>query len=205
MIDHERTNTSKRAREIENDLAKKLDRIAKQVNLSDLLFAHQKYDNLVMVTIQSAIQQIYMLGANYVSRYEGVPLLLTPNDLQTIQAQSRDRFEAFWRAVTRTVIRSDFETQKPLLNRAAMMSALAAVTATAALNTATVQKAKEVDPEAYVIWVTSVDEKVCPICRPLHNKTWRIDDPNLLSPPDDSHINCRCRLLFRTGKETFSH
>lgn len=208
MIRHELTLTSRKAREAETDLATKLDRIAKIIqkqeglNISE---AHRKYDNLVLLTIQNAIQQIYQLGTNYVSKFEGVPLPLNPRDLSLIQNQTRDRFDAFWRSILRTVIRSEYEVEKPPLNRTAMMSALAAVTTTTALNMATFEKVREVDDTAVVTWMTATDEKVCPICRPIHGKQWHVGDPTLLIPPDDSHINCRCRLLFKDGTEVYSH
>lgn len=42
------------------------------------------------------------------------------------------------------------------------------------------------------VWQTSRDEKVCPICAPLHNKrqgdTW--------NEPPPAHVNCRCAISF---------
>lgn len=46
-----------------------------------------------------------------------------------------------------------------------------------------------------VMWSTQEDERVCPICAPLDGMVWPLDDPGLMSPVRDSHINCRCRLL----------
>ncbi len=42
------------------------------------------------------------------------------------------------------------------------------------------------------IWQTSRDEKVCPICGPLHNK--RQGDE--WSDPPPAHVNCRCAISF---------
>jgi hypothetical protein len=41
--------------------------------------------------------------------------------------------------------------------------------------------------QMYTIWQTRNDEKVCPICGPLHNKD--VTDNNLRPP---AHVNCRC-------------
>lgn len=42
------------------------------------------------------------------------------------------------------------------------------------------------------VWQTSRDEKVCPICGPLHNK--RQGDE--WSDPPPAHVNCRCAISF---------
>lgn len=42
------------------------------------------------------------------------------------------------------------------------------------------------------VWQTSRDEKVCPICSPLHNKR---QGDNWTDPPP-AHVNCRCAISF---------
>lgn len=51
-----------------------------------------------------------------------------------------------------------------------------------------------------VMWVTSNDERTCPICRPLHGKKWILFDEGMPTPPLDSHQRCRCRLVIITPK-----
>lgn len=52
------------------------------------------------------------------------------------------------------------------------------------------------NPVVYM-WVTTIDERTCPICIALHGQTWDIDNaddiPNI---PDDTHYNCRCRIML---------
>lgn len=47
------------------------------------------------------------------------------------------------------------------------------------------------------MWVTTIDERTCPICIALHGQTWDIANsdeiPNI---PDDTHYNCRCRIML---------
>lgn len=45
-------------------------------------------------------------------------------------------------------------------------------------------------------WVTSHDAKVCQTCRELADQEWAYDDEFLPENPDDSHPNCRCRLML---------
>lgn len=45
-------------------------------------------------------------------------------------------------------------------------------------------------------WVTRMDERVCPECEALDGNTYEIDDSTMPVPPDDTHPNCRCRLML---------
>lgn len=38
----------------------------------------------------------------------------------------------------------------------------------------------------------------------IEQKSWKISDPTLLYPPDNTHPNCRCRLLLKDSGEIFS-
>jgi hypothetical protein len=49
-----------------------------------------------------------------------------------------------------------------------------------------------------VVWLTRNDERVCPICRPLHGNKWSLFDPTIPIPPFTSHQRCRCRLVIIT-------
>lgn len=56
-------------------------------------------------------------------------------------------------------------------------------------------------------WVTAEDERVCPICLPLHGLHWEITDPNMLIPGSEydggsTHLQCRCRLVLVDLDET---
>ena len=51
------------------------------------------------------------------------------------------------------------------------------------------------DLELVAVWVTSLDELVCPICEDLEGDYPLADgDPPL--PVEDSHPNCRCRIII---------
>lgn len=51
-----------------------------------------------------------------------------------------------------------------------------------------------------VMWVTSNDERTCPICKPLHGKKWILFDEGMPMPGVHSHQRCRCRLVIITPK-----
>ena len=51
------------------------------------------------------------------------------------------------------------------------------------------------DVVEWVQWVTAQDERVCPQCKALEGRKWRLGDPNMLRPVADTHLNCRCTLV----------
>ena len=51
-----------------------------------------------------------------------------------------------------------------------------------------------INPVVYV-WVTSRDDKVCPICSGYEGQAWAFEDSaSIPDIPDDTHPNCRCTL-----------
>ena len=56
----------------------------------------------------------------------------------------------------------------------------------------------------YVQFVTSRDERVCPICRPLEGRRWNPEDPNIIIPKAGTHPRCRCRLLLVVNGKVIS-
>jgi hypothetical protein len=47
------------------------------------------------------------------------------------------------------------------------------------------------------MWVTTIDERTCPLCMSLHGQTWDIGDANSIPQiPDETHYNCRCRVML---------
>lgn len=47
-----------------------------------------------------------------------------------------------------------------------------------------------------LMWVAVQDERLCPICRPLHGTFYYIDEPYIPMPPMFSHPRCRCRMMY---------
>jgi F like protein len=55
-----------------------------------------------------------------------------------------------------------------------------------------------------IVFVTSKDERVCPICTPLNGREWDIDSPYIQIPRVHTHHRCRCRLLLKINGNTIS-
>lgn len=61
-----------------------------------------------------------------------------------------------------------------------------------------IDEAKELGVDVTMIWQTKLDERVCPVCGPLHGSgpaKWFEDFRK--GPP--AHVRCRCFLLYRVG------
>lgn len=50
--------------------------------------------------------------------------------------------------------------------------------------------------EPRMVWLTTKDERVCPICAPLHGKIWTVGAAEMPMPVMHTHIKCRCRLML---------
>jgi hypothetical protein len=52
-------------------------------------------------------------------------------------------------------------------------------------------------PGVVYMWVTTIDERTCPLCMSLHGQTWDINEVDLIPDiPDGTHYNCRCRVML---------
>jgi len=55
----------------------------------------------------------------------------------------------------------------------------------------------QVDNPIVYMWVTTIDERTCPVCISLHGSTWDISEVDLIPDiPDSTHYNCRCRVML---------
>jgi SPP1 gp7 family putative phage head morphogenesis protein len=51
---------------------------------------------------------------------------------------------------------------------------------------------------SHVVWLATMDDRVCPICSDLHMSSYRINGAP--TPVEDTHPNCRCTLVVDTEK-----
>jgi len=138
-------------------------------------------------------------------------------DVENIKRITENMVNQFWKTAGRLVNRlTSFFTNpktglienKKQYDTVANMKGLANQLATGTLNKATVSKLKQladerilggalgiegVDEGTKLIFVTAMDDRVdCVFCKPLENKVFDVDDPDLPDPP--LHIYCRCEL-----------
>lgn len=47
------------------------------------------------------------------------------------------------------------------------------------------------------MWSATIDERTCPLCVSLHGRTWTMNESSLIPEiPDQTHYNCRCRVML---------
>jgi len=204
-----------------------------KVSFAQIQDLQSKYGSQVRGLIRTATEQVYKTGANYAGRVlnEDNVFLSTAN-VQTISKMTDETYDFFWRQVSTHI--KNHETQKAqdalgfILNPIKQINLETSVKlvfnalSTAVLAIATVQKYKELksnitenflrdNPAALtqrqpdkVVFVTENDSKVCSICGPIDGAEWHIDDPLIIVPKQDTHPNCRCRLLLKTEERIYS-
>lgn len=58
----------------------------------------------------------------------------------------------------------------------------------------------EQQPKIVLVWTTARDDRVClQYCAPLEGMAWDVGDPDIPSPDQDTHPNCRC--VLQLGEE----
>lgn len=161
------------------------------------------------------------VGTQVLRTNEDFQLFISATDLTNI-SQLTDRLSNdFWNTAQRLQDREAAVTPegkpKPALDHIAALTAVAAGLVFSAFNNAIKSKATqistptlpdipteqslnldigfEIRPVGKVQFVTKRDGKVDKdICLPLDGTIWFVDDPSLITPPEDTHPNCRCIL-----------
>lgn len=67
-----------------------------------------------------------------------------------------------------------------------------------------IKQEQQQEQKPMIVFATSKDERVCPICIPLEGRTWDVDSPYIQIPRVHTHHRCRCRLLLRINGKTIS-
>jgi len=147
-------------------------------------------------------------------------LFISATDLNNITSLTDRLANDFWTTTQRLQDREN-TVDKPNLDKVAALSRLAVSVAFLAFNNAIKSKSTQVSsqpqptfsnenlgeqslnldigfeirPVGKVMFVTKRDGKVDKdICDPLDGTTWFVDSPDIVTPIQDTHLNCRCTL-----------
>lgn len=162
------------------------------------------------------------VGNQVLAKDQEFQLFISATDLNNIQGLTERLSNDFWTTAQRLQDREAVVTPegkpKPRLDHIAALTGIAAAVAFSAFNNAVKSKSTQITaspPPAIpttdqslnldigfeirrigrVRFVTKQDAKVDPdICAPLHGTEWFVDDPSIVTPPDDTHRYCRCTL-----------
>ena len=210
-LSHEDTPTSRAVRKLEDQLETKLVALVIQIKndpIKDISLLQRKYGMIVWELIRSYSTQIYQEGVKYVNSVTKTEPLTTTSDLETVRELTQTYYDRFWFRVNKLVTgrndvlesKNDYAPKSELSDNF-IVALLATVIATEVLAIATIVKARLLWSDRFTIpilvWVTARDERVCPICRPLHGNQFALNDPQLPMMPDSTHPRCRCRYIVR--------
>lgn len=230
-INLNRTKTSQAARKIEEQLAQALEKEYKKIiadpsNAKDIGFLQRKYGPEVEQIIRAAVQKLYLIGSDYLTKSLDTTAFITTKDLDNIKKAVTRFSEAFWKRISNAVHKSEFtmipktaqvgdptvedpfglsEDTPPESDPAADTAFLATLIATSILALSTLTKLDQIPSEQKrkLVWVTEQDTKVCLICQGLQGQEWE-EGQAPIPGPDSSHYNCRCRLMLKMGEDILS-
>lgn len=148
--------------------------------------------NAISVTLSKAtitkLQQIKQSG----SRTSGNILLKTASTLEESDVKDKDDSEE---SIESTAL-ADLGLQKAgILHSALLLGTILEQAKKRGITTKAALANRKL-----IVWITRQDERVCPICLPLHGMVFEVDDPFLpspgtLGPGVPTHNRCRCRTL----------
>ena len=231
-INLNRTKTSQEARKIEEQLAAALEKEYKKIMADpskDIGLLQRKYGPEVEKVIRAAVQKLYLIGSDYLTKSLDTTAFITTKDLDNIKKAVTKFSGAFWKRISNAVHKSEFtiiptaikvaqvgdptvedpfglsEDTPPESDPAADTAFLATLIATSILALSTLTKLDQLpsDQPRKLVWVTEQDAKVCPICQGLQGQEWE-EGQAPIPGPDSSHYNCRCRLMLKMGEDILS-
>ena len=219
-INHLNSISSKKAKAISDAAAFELRKITKQIQ-EDLFhesfeIVREKYKNKIGTIIASAARESFFNGFAFVEKFAGKSLVIS--DLSELNALISKNIESYWNAIQKAY-RERIQTSihREILNASgsdiltAVTSFLNALTISLSfmsLNRGTVEASRtlplrstNIENANTLMWVSERDAKVCPICQNFDGRVWNVEDSDIQYPVENSHFNCRCRLLpFINGK-----
>ena len=154
-INLNRSKTSQEARKIEDqlaaDLEKQYNKIITDTQQKDVAILQRTYGPNVEQLIRTAVQQIYLVGADYATKTQNTTAFITQTDLANIRKQVDVTSAAFWRRVYDGIHRNEIiipteEPKKPV-DAATEAALISTVTATATLALSTLSKLQQVPNE----------------------------------------------------------
>jgi len=195
-----RTKTSKLVDSCAEDLAKTYQKYFDLIlkNNMSIISAKQQFGQDLENKTKHCIQMAWFAGKDYVQKQTGHITTLTVYDVQEIENLTAKTLKSFFDKIYSVPFKYEFFSIGQLTS---WIFSLPNTALYGALNNSTISSLNDLQvagqiskDENTLIYITEDDEKVCNICYPLHQKLFYADEqkPNI---PEDTHPNCRCRLL----------
>ena len=215
----EQLQISTDSRKIEEELNIKLISLVRQLQKLQMeqtdTFYSLDFRQRIDSTFRSGIEQIYQVAAKYAASFTKRDYFTTRADLDTISRLTQSYTSIFYSRLQRFVININPQETQSKVGPEFIVSMTTATMTQDVMRQAIITKSQQVlnpvaittaaegdsnildtiiNPVVYV-WVTSRDDKVCPICSGYEGQAWAYDDSaSIPDIPDDTHPNCRCTL-----------
>ena len=224
LLAHDSTDVTKANIDIQKELAKALLFIAEDVKKGKLQYDTSDVQK-IYDTFRNHIQRSYQLGIAYANNVFNTKGFIDDKDLIIIKFLAEYYTQVFVSKVDDIVRdpkfllnidRSILDIDADRLEKSNIFNYMAhAVSATfqalqigtivktvvlyndnSVLKSGAIGNAAEVPPTIGFTWVTSMDERACPICSEFSQINWPIDAwDSIPSIPHGTHPRCRCRIL----------
>lgn len=194
-----------------------VDQILNQINDVDDFF-----DNRVIAKLGGVLERSFEKGAKRVLTMDGdkleVPDVKDTEALNRLMEDQKDYFKNLSEDAKNTIrdeLRQGFdegesipelknritdEVEQMTKNRAETTARSEVIKASAKGTDASMEKAGVEE----VVWLATLDKRVCETCEDLHESKWSRSDPNRPMPVEDTHPNCRCTFVAVIGEESLS-
>jgi len=216
--DSEQLQISKDSRVIENQLNEKLITIVKQLQklqMQPIDIYNIDFREKIQTTLRHATERIYQIAGNYAAEFSAREYYTTKTDLDTIERLTRIYSDVFFGRVARFIIPSNETQQEQKQVKPEFIVKMTTATLTQdTMRQAIIAKSQQILNKVAIttaafgdnieenaaisivyVWVTSQDDKVCPICSAYEGQAWPSDDTaSIPEIPDSTHPNCRCTI-----------
>ena len=210
--------------QLSKDLIKKLNKITNEYikdKFMPLDSLKQKHEAEIYGMIRLAVESSYVLAVNYVRKaVKDNTVYLSGTDIEKIKSETQRISDIFWRNAFDYINGKDlenkmknmpvaiggfFDTITNVVKSVVEFASFGTVQKATTTKLQQIPKSDAIDPitniatvqKRIVVFVTKKDEKVCPICVRYEGVEYLEDDPFIVRPIEDTHPNCRCRLLIK--------
>ena len=210
--------------QLAEDLEKKLNKITNEYikdKFMPLDSLKQKHEAEIYGMIRLAVESSYVLAVNYVRKaVRDNTVYLSGTDIEKIKTETQRISDIFWRNAFDYINAKDlenktknmpvgfggfFDTLTNVVKSIVEAASFGTVSKATTTKLQQIPKTDAIDPitniatvkKRILVFVTKKDEKVCPICVRYEGVEYEEDDPFIVRPIDDTHPNCRCRLLLK--------
>lgn len=207
----EQLQISKDARKIEDQTNTKLISLVGQLQKLQIQPLDTVYNldfrERVNGIFRRGIEQIYQIAASHAAEFTKRDYFTTRADLDKIEGLAQSYVDIFYSRLQRFIIPGNTQEKQIQIRPEYIVKLTTATMTQDTMRQAIIAKSQQIlreptittaalaDTQTVYVWITSQDDRVCPICQGYEGQAWNLDDyADIPEIPDDSHPNCRCTI-----------